>query len=322
MLKIGKLVGEPLAIPDGFSHKIYAVRTTQGKYAIKALNPQCMLQPSAIQKIITSEQIANIASKRILAITAMKFNNKSVQELDHQLYLVFNWTPGRNLDLNEITIEHNEKMGAILADIHMTDFSDVDIHSEYLTYKPQIDWKFYLQQGKNCKAVWVDLLEESIDVLYNYYLQAVEAGKSLESITVISHRNLDSRNVMWCNYNPTIVDWEDAGLVNPFYDFVNTAIHWSKNETGDIDKDKFFAFAHSYKKKHGAINANWRTILYKRLIEPLDWLEYSLKRSLKIDCADEEEQQVGTDHVFYMIEKEIIPYADKIDILENLLNEI
>jgi thiamine kinase-like enzyme len=106
---------------------------------------------------------------------------------------------------------------------------------------------------------------------------------------------------------PIIIDWEDAGLVNPFYDFVNTAIHWLKKETGVIVKDRFLVFAHSYHNKCDSINANWKTVLCKRFIEPLEWIEYSLKRSLGLECIDEQERQIGTDQVFYTIESEMIP---------------
>lgn len=33
---------------------------------------------------------------------------------------------------------------------------------------------------------------------------------------VISHRDLDPKNVMWKNDAPYIIDWEAAGYVNPF----------------------------------------------------------------------------------------------------------
>ena len=47
-LNLGALVGVPEAIPGGLLHRMYAVETTQEKYAIKALNPQIMLRPRVI----------------------------------------------------------------------------------------------------------------------------------------------------------------------------------------------------------------------------------------------------------------------------------
>lgn len=73
-LKLGELTSEPSAISGGLLHKMFAVETTQGKYAIKALNPQIMLRPPAMRNIIDSELVANIAAGRIPALAAKIFN--------------------------------------------------------------------------------------------------------------------------------------------------------------------------------------------------------------------------------------------------------
>lgn len=321
-LHIGTLIEKPAPIYGGFSHKMYAVTTTQGKYAIKALNPQWMISPLAQQQIILSEQIARVAAKRLSAIPANMFNNKTIQEIDGQLFLVFDWIDGSNVDYDKVAIEHSRIMGAALADIHRTDFSEVNIpkdtsEDDIMEDKAEIDWRFYLHKGELENAVWVDLLKKNIDSLYDYYAQAVEASNSLANEYVISHRNLDTRNVLWQGYTPYIVDWENASWVNPFYDFVSTAIQWSNK-----NKDNFLAFAYGYKSKNELMAANWRQVLYMRLIEPLDWLEVCLKRSLKIDCDDPEEQQLGTEQVEYMINHDVLEYAAQIKVLEEWLNEI
>ena len=97
---------------------------TQGKYAIKALNPQIMLRPVAMQHFINSKRIVNIVANNIPALPAKKFNGTFMQEIDKQFYLVFDWVCGKSLKFNEINIAKCEKIGDILADIHMTDFSN------------------------------------------------------------------------------------------------------------------------------------------------------------------------------------------------------
>lgn len=222
-LSIGTLTEEPTPVYGGFSHKMYAVTTTQGKYAVKVLNPQLMDWESAV----LSEKITNIAAKRISAIPAKIFNDKSVQEIDGQFYLVFDWVEGKNVEYDDITIEHSKIMGAVLADIHQTDFYMLNIPSEDSQRTHMIDWNFYLQKGESCGAVWIDLLKKNTDMLYDYYAKAVEASNSLADKNIISHRNLDPRNVIWNGYTPYIVDWEAAAPINPLYDFINTAILWS-----------------------------------------------------------------------------------------------
>ncbi|MBU3107015.1 hypothetical protein [Clostridium gasigenes] len=58
-MKIGNIVGAPKPISGSVLHRMYAMETAQGKYAIKALNPQIMLRPVAMQNYINSELISD-----------------------------------------------------------------------------------------------------------------------------------------------------------------------------------------------------------------------------------------------------------------------
>lgn len=318
VLQLGEIAGVPEALSGGLLHRMYAIKTTQGKYAVKALNPQIMARPTAMQNYINSEQIASIVANNIPALPAKKINATIMHEIDNQFYLVFDWVDGKSLKLNEIGITHCKKIASILADIHMTDFSQLGMVDDYTSDEPMTDWNYYLQKGHESNEVWADLLLENIDDLYNWSAESNKAAKSLALDTVISHGDLDPKNVMWSKDDPIIIDWEAAGFVNPMCDLIDTAIYWSENKIGDIDKDKFMAFIDGYKKKHGTLKADWRTVLKKGFSGKLGWLEYSLKRSLWIECTDEAEQQMGTNHVTGTI-KAIRRYADMISELEKWL---
>lgn len=97
ILKLGELLGVPEAISGGLLHRMYALETTKGKFAVKALNPQIMLRPTAMQNYINSERIAGIAAKNIPALPAKKFDGSFMQKLDNQFYLVFDWVEVRSL---------------------------------------------------------------------------------------------------------------------------------------------------------------------------------------------------------------------------------
>lgn len=319
ILKLGEIVGVPKAISGGLLHRMYAIETIKGRYAIKALNPQIMLRPVAIKHIINSERIANIALGNISALPAKKFNVTSIQEIDKQFYLVFDWVDGKSLKPNEINIVHCEKIGAILANIHMTDFSELCIINDFSDNSQLTDWNYYLQKGQENSSVWANLLLEIIDKLYDWNAQANKSAKQLASEMVISHRDLDPKNVMWNKDNPIIIDWESSGFINPMQDMVETAIYWSGNEMGNIDKEKFMAFIDGYKKIYRILQANWRMVLVNGFLGKLGWLEYSLKRSLWIECTDEEEHQMGTAQVTGTI-NDIKRYANMISELENWLN--
>jgi thiamine kinase-like enzyme len=176
-----------------------------------------------------------------------------------------------------------------------------------------------LQRGKEEHSEWVEILLENISNLNDWNLDTIEASEFLSSNMVISHRDLDSKNVMWNLHNPVLIDWESAGFINPIQDLIETAIYWSKNDKGEIDKQRFFSFVSGYKKKYGELHADWRMVLVNGFLGKLGWLEYNLKRSLWIECTDDEEQKMGTAQVTGTI-YEIRNYADQIPKLLNWLN--
>lgn len=141
----------------------------------------------------------------------------------------------------------------------------------------------------------------------------------LATENVISHGDLEPKNVMWYQENLKIIDWESAGNLNPMHDLIETAIYWSVNDSGSIVKEKFLAFISGYQKRVGILQADWKMILEQGYLSKLSWLEYSLKRSLWIECTDEKEQQMGTSQVLGTI-KSIRQYEDMISELEIWLN--
>ncbi|QUI23587.1 phosphotransferase [Vallitalea pronyensis] len=318
-LQLGRINGTPEAISGGLLHRMYGVETTQGKYAIKALNPQVMLRPTARRHMIDSERVATIASRRIPVSQARMFNGRVIQEIDNQFYLVFDWVNGRSLNVNEINSVHSEKMGVILADLHQMDFSNLGIKKDSSDYGLSINWNWYLQKGRENNLPWVNMLNESMNKLDQWTNQGNVSAKLLSSNLVISHRDLDAKNVMWNADNPIIIDWESAGYVNPMLELTETAVYWSETENGDIDKKRYLAFIRSYKKRYGTLKANWNGVLCNGFLSKLAWLEYNLKRSLWIECSDTEEQYMGTIQVTDTIDA-LRRYANNIIHLENYLN--
>lgn len=234
--QLGEIIGVPVSISGGLLHKMYAVETHKGNYAIKILNPQIMIRPEAMMNFINSERIANLLSKKVPAVPAKTINGDFIQNIDNQFYLVFDWIEGKTLTSNTINHSHCEKIGSILADIHRTDFSELHIKEELGSHGQSIDWKYYILQGQKGKAEWVESLLEIVDKLYEWNALANKSNKLLSTNLVISHRDLDPKNVLWNKDNPVLIDWESAGHVNPMHDLIETALYWSNDNTGDMNQ--------------------------------------------------------------------------------------
>lgn len=319
-LQLGELIYEPQELSGGLMHKMLAMQTTTGKYAIKALNPKVMARPEAVQNIINSEKIACIVSENINAVPA-KIYNKALQEIDGQYYLVFDWCDGKNIFGDDITAFHCEKMGQILAKIHRTDFTKLGLVDSYTVDEPVPGWNCYLKKGIAANAPWVHIVRDNIGKLYDYSNLVCSAAKILSKNTVITHCDLEPKNVLWQDKTPYVIDWEAAGFVNPMHDLVETAVYWSKDNNGQLVNDKFLSLIQGYKSIIPNLQSDWSVVLDKGFSGLLGWLEYSLKRSLWIECTDEAENKMGTEHVSGTINN-IYKYAEDKKMLSNWLREV
>ncbi|MBQ4898259.1 phosphotransferase [Paenibacillus sp. Marseille-P2973] len=322
-LELGELITPPKAISGGLLHRMFALQTAKGKYAVKALNPHIMARPTALNNYITSERIVSTVSNYIPAQPAKIYNGRFLQKIDNQYYMIFDWIEGNCLKSHEITKANCKKIGSILADIHKIDFSQVgdSRFNELSKGIQQIDWNFYLNKGKEIQCDWVRLLSNNIEQLYLWNEKAMRSLEKLASESVFSHRDLEPKNVMWRHGSPILIDWESAGEISPKHDLIETAVYWSMNERSGIDKDKFHAFIRGYQECYGSVDADWRTVLELGYLSKLDWLEYSLKRSLQIDCTDETEQEMGTKHVTGTINA-LNEYEDMVSVLETWLHNL
>jgi thiamine kinase-like enzyme len=230
---------------------------------------------------------------------------------------VFDWVEGRSVKQDEIGIDHCRKIGSVLADIHHTDFQELRIEPEETEVRPSVDWNAYLKKGQVMEAEWVKSFEDIIENLYEWDALAREAETRFGNDRVMSHRDLDPKNVMWVQGEPVVIDWESAGFIHPMHDLIETALYWS----GTSDQDRFSAFISGYKGEIAAITSDWEAVLANGFSGKLGWLEYNLKRALWLECTDEEEQRLGTRQVSETI-GELREYACQIPTILKWLQEI
>ncbi|MGD6965700.1 phosphotransferase [Rossellomorea vietnamensis] len=304
-----------------FLDKIFAVRTTKGKYAIKLLNPEIMKRTDAPGKYRNSEIIASSLGGRVPALSAKEIDGSHLQKFQNHYYLVYDWLEGKTKPLNELNSKDFEKIGMLLGEIHTANLAELNIKDSNSHSKRVTDWDFYLQKGRKNNSTWLSLYSSNIKSLNKWSKRAEEAAEQLSYGGVISHRDLDPKNVMWTKTGPVIIDWESAGFILPMQDLLETALYWSEDVEGGIHKERFFALISGYQKHGKELSSNWKTVLYAGFSAKLDWLEYNLKRSLWMECTDDEEQRLGTEQVPYTIHQ-LNRYADTFPLLLSWLTEM
>lgn len=119
------------------------------------------------------------------------------------------------------------------------------------------------------------------------------ANESLRGELVISHRDMDQKNVLWTeNNNPAIIDWEAAGPTNPAVELFDTALNWSGMAVDDEGLKSFEIFIKGYRSEADPPLTDADTAFIGIIGNWMEWLEFNLQRATD-DSYDAEEKQLG-----------------------------
>ncbi|MNC33739.1 Phosphotransferase enzyme family protein [compost metagenome] len=187
------------------------------------------------------------------------------------------------------------QIGRVLADIHTADFSSLLAGQEAEAFIPSaVAWQDYALRAEQQSLVYSDLLTNHLVRLQGYEKLANGSGELLQDNRVISHRDLDPKNVLWDRSGiPLIIDWEAAGAVHPMQELLEVALYWCGFEAGEVSQEAFQTVIRAYRSQGGTVSGSWTDVLNLGYQGKLDWLAYSLGRSLGLEYTDEAEQQLG-----------------------------
>ena len=289
---LGNKINNIDKVTGGLSHRMYKVETDKGIYAVKELNSGVMKREKAYSNFVFSEKVTDIAKDNgISAIGALKFNDDIMIRIDDSYFMVFEWLEGKILKAEEITDKHCEIIGNILAQIHNTDFSKIEDDERKNIETDYFDWKKYVIPAEEQNKPYIKDLKENIELLYELNKKSVEALEYAKNNLVISHTDLDRKNVMWQGDNPFIIDWEASGYINPTIELIQVAWYWSGGDIENIDYNKFERVINSYKQNYnGTIDKNVDILINADIYGGLACINYNLKRSLCIENNYDKEE--------------------------------
>lgn len=314
-LNLGTLTVKPQRVTGGYMHKMYKIETTTGKYAVKLLNPSIMKRPDVFKNYQRAEYLENVLQEhKIPVVNAMEIDGRKMHCIDNQYFYVFQWVHGRVLAWEEIKIEHCEIAGAILAKIHKIK----QIEKPFIREPICIDWDTYIEMAKTlCPEIEAELIRNR-ELLYHAQNEFNYTLNNIPAVTCICDGDMDSKNVLWVDGNPLIIDLECLDYGNPFLEMFQLALSWSGNVLCDIDYERLKSFILSYQQEYGDINFDWN-VLYGIGFGWLEWLEYNMKRALMLECDNEEERTLGIEQVHEIIKRIIYYHSIKDEMLRDLL---
>ncbi|MBR6666576.1 MAG: phosphotransferase [Lachnospiraceae bacterium] len=317
-LKLGAVINEPVQVTGGLLHKMYRVNTNKGAYAVKVLNAEIMKRPVAFQNTVNSEKIAAGFQAIIPVVSALEIGGRQIQEWNGTHYMIFDWVEGASVFPPMITSENCYAIGDILGKIHQEKLA-VDGMAPDEDGATMFNWDKYGQQLPEYIAEdWANRFQEALPDIKAWNQAACEAGEILAKTMVISHRDLDPKNVMWNGDSPLIIDWEAAGYVNPYQELLEVINYWADDGKGGLLKENFDALLYAYTQHVELENVDWDPVFAGSFYGMLGWLEYNMKRALGIENGSTDDAQVGKEQVLGTIGA-LYDYQKKVQMMKQWL---
>src|SRR6185312_8848590 len=229
IFSLGATLNDAIPVTGGLIHRMWKITTSSSSFAIKELDEAIMKRPGIYESYIQSEKIsAIIKSKRIPSETALINHDTPLHEVDGSIVMVFPWVEGKTLTVSQVTIENAKQIGKIVAEIHATNIAMPDLPMPEIHSVSEERWHFLIDEAVSNKVVWATEANNNLSNLIGWSDICRKAKQRLNKNLVISHRDMDPKNVIWCDaVSPVLIDWEGAGLINPTEEVINVAMEWA-----------------------------------------------------------------------------------------------
>ena len=293
--RLGELVGEPQEVAGGLLHQMWRLATTDGVFAVKQLNPAVMGRQGIRDAYRLTEQIATaMAAHGIPAVASLHCQGDPLLEIDEITVIVYRWIDGEILPVGPVEPELARLMGKLLGRMHTLRLQLPALQPPI--WEPFLDdeWDMLTYHAADRSLPWAYQIRAALPKLSEWSRASEEAGKRLNETLVVSHRDLDQKNVLWQDTSsPMLIDWEAAGLINPTMELVGVALNWSGQTVGPPREDIFHAVFEGYIDAGGTVQAEGRDALHGCMDTWLGWLLFNMHRSFGEATSTEEERLLG-----------------------------
>ncbi len=314
-LGLGAMIGKPQPLTGGLLHRVWRVKTAGGDCVVKAVNPEIAARDGALASIENGERIGAALSEVVPAVAALDIGGRRLHALDGRWCAVYSWVDGRAVFPPAITAAHCAAVGDALGRMHRANLAVPGIAPK-LDPPPSVDWRVLLALAPT-GAAWYNGFKASLPKLIAWTDAAREADALDADAPVLSHRDLDPKNVLWRGRSPVLIDWEAAGHVRPRRELLEVALYWADDGHGGLDAALCEALLTAYA-KHAPPRGDWEPVFAAGRATTLEWLAYSVRRASGLTSPDEAEVRRGEAEVGKTIEA-LEGYEAKVDGLKRLL---
>lgn len=288
---LGEVLSQSVQIHGGLLHKMWQIETSKGKFALKILNPEIINKEGVLDEYVVSEEITEqVQNAGIDSVFARRSTSKLlIEKIDDQQIILYPWIEGTTLKPHQVLAKHVEKIGKVVALLHSIKLDAKELKTSEIKFVSIDQWKELLTQIALKELSWKNSFSSLLPKVLELTPLIVKGLEKMTKNQVISHRDLDPKNVIWVESQPFLIDWESVGFVNPGQELASLALDWSEG----TNQEHFSAMIKAYRQIKQIEEQEIVDGLLGSLNNKLRWLEFNIRRSLGIVTQDQGEISLG-----------------------------
>lgn len=301
LFDLGAPSGTPTPVEGGLTNRLWRLTATRGAFAVKQMNLDVHRAGYVawFDRAFALEQAAFAAfvpMPRPVPVAATGRCLGDVAEADGSAITVrvHAWVEGVPLDNS--TAYPNEvaaRVGSILARIHALGMRPEQSAREALRVFGDEHWLALAERADRAGAGWATELRSLLPVIGELEAYVVAAHSDRTGL-LLSHRDSDAKNFMRAPSGALLlVDWDQAGPVNPRHDLANTALVWAGVHRGDPDPTVARALVDAYRRGGGVAEPFRPTDLADLVALRIAWFDFNVHRALGERVRDESDRELG-----------------------------
>lgn len=269
-------------VHGGFHHRMWRLQTDKAVYAVKQLSGDTDIADlEVVAHFNLTEKVADtFRDHGIKAVSALHCQGRYLQLLDDAAYLVYPWCEAAALPLSKLSESHALEVACVLATMHSANISLPGLGPKNADMQAEATIAGIVGRASDLHVRYTRELEQALPAFLEIGSDYKAAIPILARHRVISHGDLDQKNVLWDSAGePLIIDWESAHQLNPVREVLQTALEWS-GITRQLDPHLFEAFLVAYQRSGGVIDVEFVEPALRCIMgDWLNWLMYVVDRA-------------------------------------------
>lgn len=229
---LGAVSGPMRLVDRGVMGRVWLLPTESGRWAAKTLLRHA--DPAGAETDVRLQEAA-LAAGVDLPKPVRTTDGQVLQAIRDRMWRIYEWREFGGVPAVPVESAFAAALGATLRSIHDLALPADGPPPGWFTQPPTpADWHNLAARARAGQLEWASALEQVVPAFVDLGVLATPSGSP--ATPVLTHRDLTPDNVrIGAGHRPTILDWENAGPLEPLSELGYVLLHWCYLPDGSVD---------------------------------------------------------------------------------------